>query len=507
MGDPAAARGSPESSGQSRYERLVKIASGGMATVFVGRLRGAMGFEQLVAIKRPHAHLLEAPDLKRSLLAEAKVASRIRHANVVAVRDIEGEGEAVVLVMDYVEGASLHELLYRARNADRHTTISAGLQVVQDLCAGLQAVHDLTDDEDRPLGLVHRDVSPQNVLVGLDGVSRLADFGIAKSLHAVDTSTREGTVKGKFSYMAPEYLQGVGLDHRADIFAVGVVLWEILTNQRLFDGAGHVDIIRQVLSAPIKTISEQVPELGTMFDDVVMRALARDPAERFEHASDLGDALAAAVRGTPYDSTQQDVARFVREQVGERLAERRRRVKECMGGGASSSSVAGTAGQQTESLSAERLAGRPAELPPVTGVRMQAEAEWSEPVGPTVQTSTVVRRRRLITVAASAFGIVSLTAVAALVAIDSCRHEAPSAVIAEPVADPTPEPPRASPVVAEPTAQPAEPAIQPAPEPMAKAADKPDKAPTPTKVKKAAGPIRSTAPSPVETPRPHNNPY
>ncbi|WP_394828303.1 serine/threonine protein kinase [Pendulispora albinea] len=312
----------------SRYERLVKIASGGMATVYVGRLRGALGFEQLVALKRPHPHVMQLPDFRHSLIAEARLASRIRHANVVGVRDVEMEDDSVLLVMDYVEGASLHELLSSARGTDRMPRIRVGMRVIRDLCAGLQAVHDLTDDEDRPLGAVHRDVSPQNVLVGLDGVARLADFGIAKCLYTHETSTGEGILKGKIQYMAPEYMAGARIDQRSDIFAVGVMLWEILTNRRLFKGENSVAIINKVLRDRVPLVSEVVPELGDTFDALVGRALARNPAGRFERASDLGAALDATIARSDYAGTHDEVARFVRDRMGPRLLARKQRIKD-----------------------------------------------------------------------------------------------------------------------------------------------------------------------------------
>ncbi|WP_394821528.1 protein kinase domain-containing protein [Pendulispora albinea] len=312
----------------SRYERLVKIASGGMATVYVGRLRGDLGFEQLVAIKRPHPHIMQLPDFRRGLMAEARLAARMRHANLVGVRDVEAQADSILLVMDYVEGASLHELFSGIADRDRKTMIRVGLRAIRDLCAGLQAVHDLTDDEDRPLGAVHRDVSPQNVLVGIDGVSRLADFGIAKCIYAHETSTTFGTLKGKVSYMAPEYVEGQGFDQRADIFAVGVMLWEILAGRRLFVGENHLVVIRKILLEPIPSPSEVAPELGDAFDAIVERAVARDPAARFERASDLGAALDAALFHSEYAGTHHDVARFVRDRAGPRLLERRQRIKD-----------------------------------------------------------------------------------------------------------------------------------------------------------------------------------
>jgi len=277
-----------------RYELLVKIASGGMGAVYVGRLRGELGFEQLVAVKRPHAHLFESRDVKRSLMAEARVASRIRHANVVGVRDVEATDDSVLLVMDYVEGASLFELMARPVDGDRTEIVRAGLRILLDVCAGLQAVHDLTDSSGESLALVHRDVSPHNMLVGVDGVGRLTDFGIAKSLNANDPSTREGTIKGKLAYMAPEYLQGT-VDQRSDLFSMGIVLWELLVGRRLFAGGSEGETVHRVLMEPVPLVSVAAPDLGSAFDDVVSRALDRRLESRIESAAELQRALETAV--------------------------------------------------------------------------------------------------------------------------------------------------------------------------------------------------------------------
>ncbi|WP_394841808.1 serine/threonine protein kinase [Pendulispora brunnea] len=451
---------------ESRYERLVKIASGGMATVYVGRLRGALGFEQLVAIKRPHAHLMQQPDLRRSLLAEAHLASRIRHANAVGVRDVEIEDDSILLVMDYVEGASFYELLRSARGSNPMMTIRAGLRVIRDLCAGLQAVHDLTDDEDRPLGAVHRDVSPQNVLVGLDGVARLADFGIAKCLYAHDISTREGTLKGKFSYMAPEYMSGDGFDQRADIFAVGVMLWELLAQRRLFDGDAQVDIVRKVLYEPIPPVSALAPELGYAFDAVVARALARNPAERFARASDLGAALDAVLADSSFGASHEEVGRFVRAQVGERLAERKQRIKE----GLRSSSSSAASGPSTQ----------------VVQVVEPAASQESA-----VVSSRLSRHAARIALAAVAF-VVAVLGTIALVATRTSSTPPPTEVPSEPPAVSAEPPPARLP--------PSPPPVQSAPAPSAPAANtvKPEK-PKPRKV------VAPSAGSDV--PRPRGNPY
>src|SRR3954468_13796439 len=177
---------------ERRYEPLFKIASGGTAAVYVGSAVGALGFRQLVAIKRPHAHLADDPAFCTALVEEAKIASRLRHANVVDVRDVEVDETGIQLVMDYVEGASLSELIRSWGKEPPARAEAIALRIVLDACEGLRAVHELRGDDGADLGLVHRDVSPANVLVGVDGVARIADFGLAKPLLAVERTTSEG---------------------------------------------------------------------------------------------------------------------------------------------------------------------------------------------------------------------------------------------------------------------------------------------------------------------------
>ena len=216
-----------------------------MATVFLGSLQGALGFRQIVAIKRPHPHLLEDRSFRDALLREARLAAGIHHANVVDVRDVEVVGEAVQLVMDYIEGASLGDLVGICAREGKRVPPGIVVRVVLDACAGLHAAHELTDDDGRALGLVHRDVSPQNVLVGVDGVARVTDFGIAKCMEASDPGTSRETLKGKAGYMAPEYVRGETIDRRADVFALGIVLWEALQGRRLFRGQSDAETLER----------------------------------------------------------------------------------------------------------------------------------------------------------------------------------------------------------------------------------------------------------------------
>ncbi len=308
----------------------MKIASGGMATVYAGRLRGKHGFSRVVAMKRAHAHLLEDEQLRRSLLAEARLASRIHHPNVVSVLDVDEPGDELVLVMDYVEGASLSQMITTAQKqsaAGREPAVETDplrpaviVRIVLDVCAGLHAAHELADDEGAPLGIVHRDVSPQNILVGVDGLARLADFGIAK---CSESTTATAGLRGKFGYMAPEYISDRRLDRRVDIFALGVVLWEALTKKRLFRGEGELETIKQVMDHEPAAVSTQSPAVPKELDHVVARALAKDPDDRYPTALELANDLAAAAKAAKLDATSADVSKSVLGLFGPTLEGRR----------------------------------------------------------------------------------------------------------------------------------------------------------------------------------------
>ena len=306
----------------SRYELLVRIASGGMATVYLGRLRGAVGFWRLVAIKRAHPHLAEDAAFSRMFMAEARLASRIHHPNVVPVQDVERLQNELLLVMDYVEGATLSDLL--ASTASAPLPAGIAIRIVLDACAGLHAAHQLTDDAGTPLELVHRDVSPHNILLGTDGIARIADFGVAKSLQG-DTAPRTATggLKGKIGYMAPEYIEGRGLDVRSDVFALGVVAWEAVARQRLFRAANELETMKKVVSARIPKLSAVAPELGTALDAVIAKALERVPARRYASAQEFGAALEAAARAEDLIASHQEVGAAVQAAAGGIIAERR----------------------------------------------------------------------------------------------------------------------------------------------------------------------------------------
>jgi eukaryotic-like serine/threonine-protein kinase len=243
-----------------RYALYGEIASGGMATVHYGRLLGPVGFSRTVAIKRLHAHLSRDPEFVSMFLDEARLAARIRHPHVVSVLDVVAQDGELLLVMDFVQGESLNRLIRAAKRSGGipPNIVSA---IIVGLLQGLHAAHEARSDRGEPLEIVHRDVSPQNVIVGVDGVAQVLDFGVAKAAGRIQ-ETSEGQLKGKFAYMSPEQLQNKHVDRRTDIFAAAVVLWETLTGGRLFNGDSHAAVMFAVVQHEVPAPSTVVPALS-----------------------------------------------------------------------------------------------------------------------------------------------------------------------------------------------------------------------------------------------------
>ncbi len=294
-----------------RYEVLEEIASGGMATVYLGRSQGLRGFSRLVAIKRLHPHLLDQDDFVSMFLDEARLAARIRHPNVVATLDVDDQ-DGLYLVMEYIEGDRLLGIIRSTKHAAVKIPTPIVLRIATDLLSGLHAAHDLLDEDGSPLNIVHRDVSPPNVLVGFDGITKLTDFGIAKAASQL-TTTREGQLKGKIAYMAPEQAAGDPVDRTTDVFASGIVLWEMLTARRLFKRDNDVATLNAVLSAKLSPVASLVPDIDPAIDGVVMRALERHPSDRWPTAAAFADALDSAARNTCGLASTRDVAEFAKQ--------------------------------------------------------------------------------------------------------------------------------------------------------------------------------------------------
>ncbi len=338
------------------YEPLLELASGGMATVYVARQVGAAGFERLVVIKRVHRHHLGNREFYRMFLDEARVASLVRHPNVVSVIDTVEEGGELFLVMEYVESCALSTLLKTVSREQDRLPPSIACRIMADMLSGLHAAHEATDMRGQRLELVHRDVSPQNVIIGVDGGSRLIDFGVAKAAHRL-TETRSGSLKGKLAYMSPEQAMGKEVDRRVDLFAAGVALHESLTGRRLFQGENDLDTMRRITEMPVRDPSSIAPGIPRSLDIVVQRALVRDPNGRFQTAAEFLEALEGALPMAPL----REVAAYMLAKCGDRIEERRIRLKEIVEGHVQPLSlsllVAATDASTDNTVAPGRLAG------------------------------------------------------------------------------------------------------------------------------------------------------
>jgi serine/threonine-protein kinase len=298
-----------------------EIASGGMATVYLGRVVGPVGPPRTVAIKRLHPQLAKEQELVAMLVDEARLTSRIRHRNVVSVDELVRSRDELLLVMDYVHGESLSRLLRAATSRSEPPLPSVAVAIAVAVLHGLHAAHDATSDAGTPLELVHRDVTPQNIVVGADGTARLVDFGVARALGRLQT-TREGQLKGKVAYMAPEQLLGQSVDARADVFSAAVILWEALTSRRLFQADNEAAVVMKLLNAAIDAPSRVALRVPACVDAVVMKGLERDPERRWTSASEMAAALELALAPAPPPV----VADWVQTLAAESLAQRARAI-------------------------------------------------------------------------------------------------------------------------------------------------------------------------------------
>ncbi|MEI8255119.1 MAG: serine/threonine-protein kinase [Deltaproteobacteria bacterium] len=433
-----------------RYEVLADIASGGMAMVYLGRALGAAGFQRLVAIKVMHAQYAHDEDFVAMFMDEARLAAQIRHPNVVATLDLENDADGLYLVMEYIEGDTLVGLLKAITRAGQRIPQPVVMRVVIDSLSGLHAAHDLLDEQGNPVNLVHRDVSPHNILVGLDGISRITDFGIARAEARLGT-TREGQVKGKLAYMAPEQTLSESVDRRADLFATGIVLWECLAGRRLFAGQSDGEVYRKLIELPVPRLRDVLPEASPALDEVCARALARDQNERFSTAAEFAEALESAVAdlGAGAVASSRVVGQFVREMSGAKIgavAERAResRVSSPSNPDATGSSSAVRALRRAEGTDPSAAAGLAAHtsLPPEGIAPAPARSEHTASV---VRTGIVPEAprtlRRAVWLAAVLVLLLGGGAAAAFAVRGSGRHD-PAATAIPTVSPPAvPSPP------------------------------------------------------------------
>lgn len=300
-----------------RYQLLVPIGRGGMAEVFLGRLRGAAGFAKLVVIKRMHSHLSHDKRFIELFINEGRMVAQMSHPNICQVHELGEEAGGLFLVMEYLAGVPLDEVLRVLPHGTPHELpLLAG--ILGQACEGLHYAHQLRDRLGNPTPVIHRDVSPQNLFVTTDGICKVLDFGVAK-MSTSDRFSQSGMIKGKLPYMAPEQIRGQRVDARTDVFAMGVVLWEALTGSRLFARPSDYLIWKAITEDPIPTLAQVRPDLPPAVGEVVRRALERAPAQRYQTMQALGQDLRRLAVPAPYETST--IAEALRTLCAERLAE------------------------------------------------------------------------------------------------------------------------------------------------------------------------------------------
>jgi serine/threonine protein kinase len=294
-----------------RYHLLEKLESGGMAEVFLGEATSVQGFKKRVAIKRVLPHLASHTNFIGMFLDEARLGARLSHANIVSVFDIGKSDNSFFIVMEFVDGTNLKKIMETLRVKQEPFPLKDVIYIAMEACRGLSYAHELLDDDGNPVDLVHRDVSPPNILISKRGEVKVTDFGLAKARTQLER-TDPGVVKGKFSYLSPEVATGQEVDERADIFALGVCIWEMLAGRRLFLGDTDYETVQAVSNADVPSLVGVHPEVDPQFEALVLKALARDPADRFPRARELGDALASYLFHHQMKVTSWDIASLVK---------------------------------------------------------------------------------------------------------------------------------------------------------------------------------------------------
>ncbi len=307
-----------------RYELLCPIAEGGMASVWVARLQGKHGFEKLLAVKTILPKYASDLRFQHMFLDEARIASRIEHTNVAQILDLGEENSVLYLVMEWVDGDALSKLHRAAEEKGEMMPIGVVLRILADTCGGLHIAHELRGNDGSLLGVVHRDVSPQNVLVSARGVAKLIDFGIAKARDRAGGDTNTGFLKGKIQYMAPEQATGTQIDRRADVWAIGAILYHLLSGKPPFDGENQLAALHRLTSGrPPVPLSPRVPPAVAA---VVRRALTHDPAKRYATTLEMQTAIEAAMVQAKLATTTADVAAFCAEHLADRAIARKQAV-------------------------------------------------------------------------------------------------------------------------------------------------------------------------------------
>lgn len=309
-----------------RYELLVPIARGGMARVWAARQHGTRGFQKLVAIKTILPHLAEEPEFERMFLDEARIASGVHHPNVCEIYELGEERRTLYLAMEWVNGDSFSRALRISGKVDP-VDFGVAARIIADACAGAHAAHELEDDNGQKQNVVHRDLSPHNILVNWDGFTKVCDFGVAKAMNQLHEVTSAGQLKGKISYMSPEQVTGDPVDRRSDIFSLGCVLYEATVGRRPFRGEGDHNVMQAIVNGQFDLPSQLIRHYPRDLERVVVRALAHVPNQRFASAELMRYALEEYLQKSGALVTQSHVAAVIRTRLGEMLEKRRDKIK------------------------------------------------------------------------------------------------------------------------------------------------------------------------------------
>jgi serine/threonine-protein kinase len=332
-----------------KYQLFASLGRGGMADVFLSVARGQMGFNKLAVIKRLRQALAEEQSFRNMFLDEARLAARLSHPNIVHTYEVGEQNGVYFIAMEYLEGQSLNKVLKEALRRKEGIEPELSARIIADALGGLAYAHALADYDGRPLGIIHRDVSPHNIFVTYDGHTKVVDFGIAKAALS-STETEVGVLKGKVAYMSPEQAMGGRIDQRADLFAMGIVLWEMLARQRLMTGESAANTLHKLMNEPIPRVSAAMPGIDPELEAIVGKALEKDPQYRWQSAMEMRDALEAWLRSNPRPARQEEVGRKMLHLFSSVREEVQRQVQRHMAG-----ITAATTTQELQALNVESL--------------------------------------------------------------------------------------------------------------------------------------------------------
>jgi serine/threonine-protein kinase len=468
-----------------RYELICPLAEGGMASVWIARQTGRHGFKKLVAIKTILPKHAADPRFQRMFLDEARIASRIEHVNVAQILDVGEQHDVTYLVMEYVDGDALSRLDRALEKTGARIPLGVILRVMADVCGGLHAAHELRDDAGKPLGVVHRDVSPHNVLVSTSGVAKLIDFGIAKARDRLANETQSDQLKGKVAYMAPEQAFGGEVDRRADVWAVGAVIYDLLAGKPPVDGANDIQRIFTLASGrPPEPLPSTVPAPVAA---IVSRALSQRIDERFATAAEMQQALERAMGEVGATTTATAVAEFLHEYARDRAQRRKESIALGLKAADEREKVAAIMKSNADASGPSSSSPGPG---PLTAIPLAAEKTSSGTLGlATITMSLPIRPRRvsfalLGAAAGLAIGVAGMLLVRGGGGKPEIRASASVSAPKEPAAA-APSPPSAP--AAAPSAAPVEapPATPAASQPAASPAASPSPSPRPRFVPRA----------------------